>query len=404
MKESGESTAILAVNGGSSSLKAQLFAGADGEPQPLCSIRVDDILGRARWRTGGRHTPDSSSALVALDGLEPGSRHAEAMRAILRWLEGSPDYPAPAAIGHRVVHGGDLFRDPARVDAQLIEALRGLTHLAPLHQGINVDLVEACADAAPDIPQVACFDTMFHQRQAPLERHYALPAALSAAGIQRYGFHGISYDYVSRRLRTLLPGKASDRAVIAHLGAGASLCAIRKGRSVATTMGFSTLDGVPMGSRCGHIDPGVLIYLMREQGLDADGLEDLLYRRSGLLGVSGISGDMKELRQSRDPRAATAIVQFCYRIVREIGSLAAALGGLDALVFTGGIGENDPALRGEVAAGCSWLGARLDDDANARGDRTISAPGSGLRLLVIPTSEETMIARYTKAVLGTAGA
>jgi acetate kinase len=404
MNESVEPTAILAVNGGSSSLKAQLFAAADGEPQPLCSIRVDDILGRAGWRTGGRYTPDSATALGALDGVEPGLRHAAAMGAILRWLAASPDYPAPAAIGHRIVHGGDLFSEPARVDAQLIKALRGLTHLAPLHQGINVDLVEACADAAPDTPQVACFDTMFHQSQGPLERHYAVPAELSTAGIQRYGFHGISYDYVSRRLRALLPGQASARAVIAHLGAGASLCAIRDWRSVATTMGFSTLDGIPMGSRCGHIDPGVLIYLMREQGMDADGLEDLLYRRSGLLGVSGVSGDMRELRESRDPRAATAIGQFCYRIVREIGSLTAALGGLDALVFTGGIGENDPALRGEVAAGCAWLGAQLDDGANARGDTTISAIGSGLHLLVIPTSEETMIARYTQALLGNAGA
>ena len=395
-----EGTAILAVNGGSSSLKAQLFEATDGEPQPLCSIRVDDIFGRPTWRTSGRHTPASSVDPVALDRVEPGRRHAEAMRAILRWLDASPDYPAPAAIGHRIVHGGDLFSEPARVDAQLVEALRGLTHLAPLHQGINVDLVEACSGFAPDIPQVACFDTMFHQGQAPLERRYALPAELSAAGIQRYGFHGISYDFVSRRLQTLLPGQASSRAIIAHLGAGASLCALREGRSVATTMGFSTLDGVPMGSRCGQIDPGVLIYLMREQGLDADGLEDLLYRRSGLLGLSGVSGDMRELRQSRDPRAGLAIDQFCYRIVREIGSLAAALAGLDALVFTGGIGENDHHLRREVAAGCNWLGAQLDEGANERGETTISAPDSGLRLLVIPTSEETMIAGYTQALLG----
>ena len=403
MNGTGDGTAILAVNGGSSSLKAQLFTAAEGEPQPLCSVRVDDILGRARWRTSGRHTASSAAALGDLDTVAPGMRHTAAMRAILHWLQASPDYPAPAAIGHRIVHGGDLFSAPARVDGQLIAALRGLTHLAPLHQGINVDLVEACGSAAPDTPQVACFDTMFHQSQAPLERHYALPAELGAAGIQRYGFHGISYDYVSHRLQSLLSAEAPERVVIAHLGAGASLCAIRRGRSVATTMGFSTLDGVPMGSRCGHIDPGVLIYLMREQGLGADGLEDLLYRRSGLLGVSGLSGDMRELRQSPDPRAGFAIEQFCYRIVREIGSLAAALGGLDALVFTGGIGENDPALRGEVAAGCAWLGARLDEAANARGDTTISAPGSGLRLLVIPTSEETMIARYTHALLGNAG-
>ena len=400
MKETFEGSALLAVNGGSSSLKAQLFAAGEGEPQPLCSIRVDDIFGRVHWRTRGRHTQPSAVALGALEAVAPGLRHAEAMRAILRWLNESPDYPAPAAIGHRIVHGGDLFREPARVDAQLVEKLRGLTHLAPLHQGINVDLVAACAGFAPDTPQVACFDTMFHQEQAPLERHYALPAELSAAGIQRYGFHGISYDYVSRRLQTLLPGRAAARTIIAHLGAGASLCATRDGHSVATTMGFSTLDGIPMGSRCGHIDPGVLIYLMREQGLDADGLEDLLYRRSGLLGISGISGDMRELRQSADPRAGLAIDQFCYRILREIGSLTAALGGLDALVFTGGIGENDPKLRSAVAAGCGWLGAQLDDEANERGATTISAPGSGLRLLVIPTSEETMIADYTRALLG----
>ena len=385
---------ILAVNGGSSSLKASLFEVVEGSPVPRCDVRVDRILDRPRWRVtaGGNNLPPPDPP--DLEGLSPHERHRRCMGAILAWIDRTGNLPQPAVIGHRVVHGGDRFDRPERIDDAVLSDLRRLVPLAPLHQGVNIALIEACRDAAPAVPQVACFDTMFHRHQPRIEREYALPAELTAAGVHRYGFHGLSYEYVWQQLRSLDPVAAAGRVVIAHLGAGASLCAVREGRSIATTMGFSTLDGLPMGTRCGSLDPGALIFLMREQALGADQLEELLYRRSGLLGVSGSSGDMEQLRRSQDPRARFAIDQFAYRIVRETGSLAAALGGLDALVFTGGIGENDAALRAGVVEGCAWLGARLDPAANARGTGAVSAADSAIAVRVIPTSEESMIARH----------
>jgi acetate kinase len=385
---------ILAVNGGSSSLKARLFEVVEGSPAPRCDFRIDRILDQPRWRIAAESSTLPHPDPPDLEGLSPHERHRRCMGAILEWIDRAGSLPGPAVIGHRVVHGGDLFDRPARIDDAVLSELRRLVPLAPLHQGVNIALIEACRDAAPAVPQVACFDTMFHRHQPRIEREYALPAQLTAAGVHRYGFHGLSYEYVWQQLRTLDPEAAAGRVVIAHLGAGASLCAIREGRSIATTMGFSTLDGLPMGTRCGSLDPGALIFLMREQALGADQLEELLYRRSGLLGVSGSSADMEQLRRSKAPRARFAIDQFAYRIVRETGSLAAALGGLDTLVFTGGIGENDAALRAEVVGGCEWLGARLDPDANARGTGAISAADSATAVRVIPTSEEAMIARH----------
>jgi acetate kinase len=282
----------------------------------------------------------------------------------------------------------------------VIDALAKLVPFAPLHQPHNLAPIEAIAAATPAVPQVACFDTAFHRTQPALAQEFALPRDLTAAGVRRYGFHGLSYDYIVSRLQEIDPILARSRLLIAHLGNGASLCAVHEGRSVASTMGFTAVDGLMMGTRTGSLDPGVLMYLMKERGMDARAMEDLLYRRSGLLGVSGISSEMRTLRQSKAPAAAEAIALFIYRIVRETGSLAAALGGLDGFVFAAGIGENDAAVRAEVVAGCRWLGLTLDADRNAKGQGVISHDGAEVKVLVVPTDEERKIARYTSKVLG----
>jgi len=302
-------------------------------------------------------------------------------------------------VGHRVVHGGTKYTAPVRIDPGVLASLEELVPLAPLHQPHNLAPIRTIAEAAPQIPQIACFDTAFHRAQPHLAQLFALPRKLTDTGIRRYGFHGLSYEYIASRLLKVAPEIAAARIVVAHLGNGASLCALHEGRSVANTMGFTAVDGLMMGTRCGSIDPGVLVYLMDEHRMDARGLEDLIYRQSGLLGVSGISSDMRTLRASQDPAAAEAIALFVYRIVREIGSLAAALAGLDALVFTAGIGENDAATRAEVVAGCRWLGIVLDAERNGSGRTRISADGAAASAWVVPTDEEQIIARHTAAVL-----
>jgi acetate kinase len=298
-------------------------------------------------------------------------------------------------IGHRVVHGGMKYAAPIRVDRDVLAALSELIPLAPLHQPHNLAPIRTILDVSPDMPQVACFDTAFHRGQTHVAQMFALPRQFTDAGVRRFGFHGLSYEYLVSQLRVASPELASGRVIIAHLGNGASLCAVRDGRSVASTMGFTAVDGLMMGTRCGALDPGVLLYLMQEHRMDAKAIEDLIYRRSGLLGVSDISSDMRTLRASLDPAAREAIALFVYRIVREVGSLTAALGGLDALIFSGGIGENDAATRAEVADGCGWTGALLDSDRNSRGERRISADASRIPVLVIPTDEERLIARHT---------
>ncbi len=303
------------------------------------------------------------------------------------------------AIGHRVVHGGTRFASSARVDASVIDALAELVPLAPLHQPHNLAPIRTIAEAAPHIAQVACFDTAFHRTQAPLAQAFAIPRSLSEAGVRRYGFHGLSYEFVASHLPAIAPEVASSRVVIAHLGNGTSLCAVRDGKSVASTMGFTGVDGLMMGTRCGSIDPGVLLYLLDEHGMDARAIEDLIYRKSGLLGVSGISSDMRTLRTSAAPEAVEAIALFVYRIVREIGSMAAALEGLDALVFTGGIGENDAATRAAVMAGCGWLGLRADAARNEAGAGRISNDASPVSAWVVRTDEERMIAQHTMKTL-----
>jgi acetate kinase len=306
-------------------------------------------------------------------------------------------------IGHRVVHGGMEFAAPTVVTKEVVASLKSLCPLAPLHQPHNLTPIESILAEAPHIPQVACFDTAFHQTQPLLAQSFALPRDLTEAGVRRYGFHGLSYEYVSGKLRDIAPEQADGRIIVAHLGNGASLCAMHQGQSVATTMGFTAVEGLMMGTRCGSIDPGVLLYLMDERGMDARALEDLVYKKSGLLGVSGLSSDMRTLRASDDPRAREAIDLFIYRIVREIGSLAAALGGLDGIIFTGGIGQRDARTRKEVIDGCGWLGAAIDEQSNAAGEGRIDGPSSKIPVWVLPTDEERVIARHTAALLEPSG-
>jgi acetate kinase len=385
---------IAVLNAGSSSLKFALYdAASDGAAlfrgqieeiglAPRLSA-IDGTGAVVAERSWGAAVLDHRAAAAEILGLAP---------TLLRGGQ-------VVAFGHRVVHGGTIFAAPVRIDDSVRARLAELVPLAPLHQPHSLAPIDYIATAAPHLPQVACFDTAFHRAQPALAQQFALPRELSAAGVRRYGFHGLSYDFIVWRLRELMPDFARSRLVILHLGNGASLCGVQDGRSVATTMGFTALDGLMMGTRSGALDPGVVLYLMRERGLDAGALEDLLYRRSGLLGVSGISSDMRALRQSTAPEAAEAIALFVYRIVREIGSLAAALGGLDGLVFTAGIGEHDAATRAAVCAGCRWLGVELDAARNRQGDGQISTNDSRISAWVIPTDEERMIARYTREAL-----
>jgi acetate kinase len=386
--------AIAVLNAGSSSIKFALYEAAPDETL-LFRGQIESIglaphlkavdasgatLAERRWSDGKLDHRAATNQILAL------GRELLAGRPVL-------------AFGHRVVHGGTRYAQPVRIDREIMAELARLIPLAPLHQPHNLAPIEAIA-AASAIPQVACFDTGFHRTQPALAQAFALPRDITDAGVRRYGFHGLSYDFIVSRLSELDPDLARARLVIAHLGNGASLCAVKDSRSVASTMGFTAVDGLVMGTRSGSLDPGVLLYLMEERGYDAKAIEDLLYRKSGLLGVSGVSSDMRTLRQSSEPAAREAIALFVYRIVREVGSLAAALGGLDGLVFTAGIGENDAATRAEVAAGCAWLGVTLDASRNGAGRGLVSADASRVKVLVVPTDEERMIARYTCRTLG----
>ena len=384
---------IAVINAGSSSIKFALFEGE--EEQLLFRGQIENIGVAPKLKAedpDGKKVVENEWQAAELD-------HGKATRVILETAIGLLGGKHVAGVGHRVVHGGTTFTEPTVVTRNVIASLKELCPLAPLHQPHNLAAIEAIQSAAPHIPQVACFDTAFHQSQPHIAQAFALPRELTEGGIRRYGFHGLSYEFVSSRLRTVAPEHADKKIIIAHLGNGASICAIDKGRSVATTMGFTAVEGLVMGTRCGSIDPGVLIYLMDERGLDARGLESLVYKKSGLLGVSGISSDMRTLRQSDDPKAREAIDLFVYRIVREIGSLAAALGGIDGLVFTGGIGQRDILTRREVIAGCTWLGASIDEDANSAGEARIDDDYSKFPIWVLPTDEERVIARHTAALL-----
>ncbi len=318
---------------------------------------------------------------------------------VLKWTEEHLGGNILTGAGHRIVHGGELA-DPILLDDAALTRLDALAPLAPLHQPHNLAAVRALAELRPGLPQVGCFDTAFHRTMDATARRFGLPRALEDSGIRRYGFHGLSYEYISGRLREVAPAQAGGRIIIAHLGSGASLCALRDGRSIDTTMSFTPLDGLVMGTRCGALDPGVLLYLMQARGMDAVGLQDLLYDKSGLLGVSDISGDMRLLLASGDARAREAIELFVYRAAREIGALGASLGGLDGIVFTGGIGENSAVIRAAIAARMGWLGLTLDAAANGAGAIRISAADSPVWAWAIPTDEEAVIARQTRTLAG----
>jgi len=386
---------IITLNAGSSTVKFALFeAGPDG-PAPLARGLAETLGGQRRLRVEAT----AEAPAEAMQWPAGGDFHAEALARVLAWRQAR--YPAAPilAAGHRVVHGGLEFAAPIAVDAAVLERLAALIPLAPLHQPHNLAGIRAAAAAWPGVPQVACFDTAFHRGHPYVNDTFALPRALYEEGVRRYGFHGLSYEYIARRLREIAPEQAAGRVVVAHLGNGASMCALRDGRSVASSMGFSALDGLPMGTRCGQLDPGVVLYLMQHKGMDAAAIADLLYKESGLKGLSGLSGDMRELEAAGTPEAAQAIAYFVFRIRRELGGLAAALEGLDALVFCGGIGEHAFQVRAAVLEGMAWLGLELDRDANRRGEGVITAPGSRVPAFVIPTDEEAMIARHVLELL-----
>jgi acetate kinase len=385
---------ILTLNAGSSSIKFSAYALRGAELELLALGQVDGIGAEAHFTvtpTGG------AKQAVPLDG-HVGRR--QALSAVIDWLEKEEAGARIVAVGHRVVHGGPDYAAPMIVTPEHIEQLRRFEPLAPLHQPYNLAGIEAALHEFPDALQVACFDTGFHRAHPYIADIFALPRRFYDEGVRRYGFHGLSYEYISRRLREIAPKLAAGAVIIAHLGNGASLCALRDGKSVSSTMGFSALDGLPMGTRCGQLDPGVLLYLMAEKNMSAAEISDLLYKESGLKGLSGISNDMRELEASPQPEAAEAIAYFISRLKREIGGLAAALGGLDALVFTGGIGENSERVRAAAISDMQWMGVELDPAANAAHAQEITTPQSRVKALVLKTDEERMIAEHVAEVLG----
>jgi acetate kinase len=389
---------ILVLNAGSSSVKFSMFT-VEPRTQDL-TLRyrgaIDGIGSDPRFVVGdtdGRPVVDQA---LARHSARPND-HENLLPVLHEWIAGQTDHLRVAAVGHRVVHGGEQFAAPVLVDDVILDQLEQLTPLAPLHQPHNLAPIRVISRIAPDIPQVACFDTAFHRTQPSASQQYALPRDLSAAGIKRYGFHGLSYEYIASVLPGIVGDAARGRVVAAHLGNGCSMCAMRDGKSVATTMGFTALEGLPMGTRSGAIDPGVLLYLLTERGMSVADVSDLLYHRSGLLGVSGLSNDMRTLLASSAREAADAVDLFVYRITRELGSLAAALGGLDVLIFTAGIGEHAAPVRARVCEDAAWLGIRLDAAASLTGKPRISTADSPVSVWVVPTNEELMIARHTLA-------
>ena len=383
---------ILTLNAGSSSLKFAAFALADGKPQLIASGQIEGIGAAARGDV--KMAAGEKSALT----FDPSAAHVDhevAMRAILGWLRQAGYEASVAAVGHRVVHGGLNLVEPKLIDKSVIATLKQLIPLAPLHEPHNIAGIEAAMKAFPSTPQVACFDTAFHRSHPFIDDTYALPRSFYEEGVRRYGFHGLSYEYIARKLREIAPEIAREDVVIAHLGNGASMCAVHDGRAVASTMGFTALDGLPMGTRCGQLDPGVVLYLMTEKKMSAAEVSDLLWKNSGLKGMSGLSQDMRELEASSSPAARDAIAYFVSRIRRELAGLAATVDGVEAVVFTAGIGENSWTLREAVLKGMGWMGIHLDAEANRANAQIISARNSPTIVFVIPTDEELMIAEHT---------
>jgi acetate kinase len=388
---------ILVANGGSSSLKFSVFR-KTGAHEPVAEV-AGEVEGIG---TQPRFTARNAAGETVVDRshkVDEVLHHGGAIAVIGSWLNDNYQNAELLAVGHRVVHGGQHFSEPVLVDKTVLTELEALVPLAPLHQPQCLAFIRAVQDAMPAVPQVACFDTAFHSAQPAVAKAFGVPRYLTVEGVRRYGFHGLSYEYMASALPTLSAELSAARVVVAHLGNGASMCAMRAGRSVATTMSFTALDGLVMGTRCGNLDPAVLLYLMDRHGMDARALEKLLYHESGLLGVSGISSDMRTLLASDQPSAKEAIELFVYRIGRELGSLVAALDGLDALVFTAGIGERSAVVRAQVCRQAAWLGLELDEAANERHGPCLSKPGSKVSAWMVPTNEDLVIARHTLELL-----
>ncbi len=388
--------AVLTINAGSSSIKFGLFEiGSESDPRLLNHGQIEGIGTTPHFLARDQ----AGAVLTERRWTDPGVTHEAVFAELLRWIDGHLGEARLVAAGHRVVHGGRRLTAPAQVTAAVLAQLDSLVPLAPLHQPHSLSAIRAVTALRPHLMQVACFDTAFHRTNAGVVRRIALPRALTDQGIERYGFHGLSYEYIASRLPETAPGLAAGKVIVAHLGNGASLCALAAGQSVDTTMGFTALDGLVMGTRCGALDPGVILYLLQAQGMTAGAVEHLLYAQSGLLGVSGVSSDMRALIESQDPHAREAIELFAFRIARESGAMAMTLGGLDGLVFTAGIGEHVAAVRRQVCERLAWLGVAIDDAANDRGDPCISRPDSRIAVWVIPANEELMIARHTLATM-----
>jgi acetate kinase len=391
------SEAIAVLNAGSSSIKFSLFLIRDNQVELLVRGQIEGIYNAPHFVA-----KDRDGSVLAEKSWPGGTKlgHDGALDHLLAYVREEFTGHHLLGVGHRVVHGGLDYTQPVRLNPEVLATLERLIPLAPLHQPHNLAPIRLLLGRSPELPQVACFDTSFHRTNPKIAQLYALPLEYADAGVMRYGFHGLSYEYIASVLPQFDTRAASGKTVVLHLGNGASMCALENGRSMMSTMGFSSVEGLPMGTRCGALDPGVFLYLMDDRGMDARAIEKLLYTQSGLLGISGISSDMRILLSSEEPRAKLAIDLFLYRIRREMGSLAAALGGVDAMVFTGGIGENAAPIRERACRDAAWLALELDANANSRGGPCISTSGSRVNAWVIPTNEELMIARHTRHVLG----
>jgi len=387
----------LVLNAGSSSLKFCVYWRARGGAWRLEARGQIEGIGTAPRLSarngGGAALVEQELGTVVRDGRG-------ALDALAAWIRSRYAGSRVLAVGHRIVHGGARYARPTLVTPEVLDDLRELIPLAPLHQPHYLGAIEAVLERLPDVPQVACFDTAFHRGQSAVAELIPIPHELRRGGVQRYGFHGLSYEYIASVLPEVAPELADGRVLVAHLGSGASLCAMRDRKSVDSSLGFTALDGLCMGTRPGSLDPGVVLYLFQGLGLSADEVEAVLYQRSGLLGISGVSNDMRVLLASAEPDAKLAVDYFVYRAAKEIGALAAVLGGIDALVFCAGIGEHSPEIRQRIAEASRWLGLDLDRDANERGGPRITRPGSRVSAWVIPTNEELMIARHMSALLG----
>ena len=383
---------IGVLNAGSSSLKFSFY---DGEHQ-LLSGQVDGIGAHV---SASAHDGEGQKVTPPDLGASSPKTPSDVLPAILPWSRQHLGERPLAALGHRIVHGGLHHARPARVTAELLDELEKLVPLAPLHEPHNLAPIRMAMSLDAHLPQVACFDTAFHRTMPDVEQAFALPHALYEQGLRRYGFHGLSYEYIASVLPTAAPEIAQGRVVVLHLGNGCSACAMQGGKSIATTMGFTALDGLPMGTRCGNLDPGIVLHLLQQKGLSADAVNDLLYRRSGMLGVSGVSSDFRELLGSAEPRAQFAVELFCRDAAKHIASLAASLGGLDGIVFTAGVGENAAPVRAAICRACAWLGLDFNETANAQHGPRLSTAHSKIAAYVLKTDENLMIARHTRALL-----